>query len=73
MITRMQYLDMRTYMVDDILTKVDRASMMNSLEVRVPILDHKFAELSFKIPADLKFKGEKQKYIFKKTMTPYLT
>src|SRR5690606_35911311 len=50
LVSNLQYLDMKTYMVDDILTKVDRASMMNSLEVRVPFLDHKFAELSFKIP-----------------------
>jgi len=71
-ITNQQYLDMQTYMVDDILTKVDRASMMNSLEVRVPLLDHKFAELSFKIPWDLKLKGKAQKYIFKKSMTPFL-
>jgi asparagine synthase (glutamine-hydrolysing) len=71
-ITNMQYLDMRTYMVDDILTKVDRASMLNSLEVRVPLLDHKFAELTFKIPSDLKLKGDVQKYIFKQSMAPFL-
>jgi len=61
-------LDMETYMVDDILTKVDRASMMNSLEVRVPLLDHKFAELTFKIPSSLKLKGTEQKYIFKQAI-----
>jgi asparagine synthase (glutamine-hydrolysing) len=71
-ISNLQYLDLQTYMVDAILTKVDRASMMNSIEVRVPLLDHKFAELVFKIPWDLKYKGKMQKYIFKKTMTPYL-
>jgi asparagine synthase (glutamine-hydrolysing) len=71
-ITNLQYLDIKTYMVDDILTKVDRASMMNSLEVRVPMLDHKFAELSFKIPSDLKLKGKKRKYILKKSMENYL-
>lgn len=71
-ISNMQRLDMQTYMVDSILTKVDRASMLNSLEVRVPLLDHKFAELSFKIPWNLKFNQGNQKYIFKKAMTPYL-
>ena len=71
-ITNLQYLDLQTYMVDDILTKVDRASMLNSLEVRVPLLDHKFAELSFKIPSNLKFKGTERKYIFKRSMAPFL-
>jgi len=72
-ISNMQNLDLRTYMVDDILTKVDRASMMNSLEVRVPLLDHKFAELVFKIPWNLKLRQNDQKYILKQTMSPYLT
>lgn len=71
-ISNLQYLDMQTYMVDDILTKVDRASMMNSLEVRVPLLDHKFAELTFKIPSGLKLKGKEQKYIFKQSMKKFL-
>ncbi len=71
-VTSMQCLDLQTYMVDDILTKVDRASMMNSLEVRVPLLDHKFAELTFRIPRNLKLKGSEQKYILKKTMAPML-
>lgn len=71
-ITNLQYLDMKTYMVDGILTKVDRASMMNSLEVRVPFLDHKFAEMSFKIPWGLKLKGNEKKYILKKSMAKYL-
>lgn len=67
-ITNLQHLDMRTYMVDSILTKVDRASMLNSLEVRVPLLDHKFAELSFTIPSTLKRKGNQSKYILKQAM-----
>lgn len=71
-VTNMQYLDLQTYLVDDILTKVDRASMMNSLEVRVPLLDHKFAELTFKIPWNLKLKGSEQKYILKKAIAPML-
>jgi asparagine synthase (glutamine-hydrolysing) len=65
-------LDMETYMVDDILTKVDRASMLNSLEVRVPVLDHKLAELSFRIPPSLKLKGNSKKYILKKAMADFL-
>jgi asparagine synthase (glutamine-hydrolysing) len=60
-------------MVDDILTKVDRASMINSLEVRVPFLDHKFAELTFKIPSQLKMKDQTKKYILKLAMKPYLS
>jgi asparagine synthase (glutamine-hydrolysing) len=71
-ITNLQYLDIQTYMVDDILTKVDRASMMNSLEVRVPLLDHRFAELSFKIPWNLKYKANQQKFILKQAMKPFL-
>lgn len=68
----MQKMDMQKYMVDDILTKVDRASMVNSLEVRVPILDHEFAELTATIPSTLKLKGKAKKYIFKKAMKDYL-
>jgi asparagine synthase (glutamine-hydrolysing) len=71
-ISNLQYLDLQTYMVDDVLTKVDRASMLNSLEVRVPLLDHKFAELTFKIPWNLKFNEGRRKYIFKQAMAPYL-
>ncbi len=71
-LSRMQQLDMSTYLPDDILTKVDRVSMYNSLEVRVPILDHVFAELSFRIPSDLKLKGQSKKYLLKKAMAPHL-
>ena len=63
---------MKTFLVDDILTKVDRASMMNSLEARIPILDHKFAELIFKIPSELKLKGIDKKYIFKNALKSVL-
>jgi len=72
-ISNLQYLDLQTYMVDDILTKVDRSSMMNSLEVRVPFLDHKFAELSFKIPSQLKIKDSNKKYILKRAMKSLLS
>ena len=46
--------------------------MMNSLETRVPLLDHKFAELSFRIPSDLKLRANNKKYIFKKAMEDFL-
>lgn len=67
-LSRTQYVDFKTYLVDDILTKVDRASMANSLEVRVPILDHKFVELVAQIPSYLKLNGKTSKYIFKKAV-----
>ncbi len=62
------YLDMRTYLVDDILVKVDRMSMAASLETRVPLLDHKIVEFLFQLPGDLKLRGMTTKWIFKKTM-----
>ena len=67
-LSRIQYLDIKTYLTDDILTKVDRASMANSLEVRAPILDHKFMELVATIPSSLKLQGRNGKYIFKKAL-----
>jgi len=68
-----EYLDMKTYMVDDILTKVDRASMAHSLEVRVPMLDHKYIEWISALPSHLKLKGQTGKYILKKSLQPYLS
>lgn len=67
-----QYLDIKTYLVGDILTKVDRASMAHSLEVRVPFLDHKFVEWTAKVPTALKIKNGCGKYILKKSMEPHL-
>ena len=61
-------LDMRTYLADDILVKVDRMSMAASLETRVPLLDHKIVEFIFRLPGDLKLRGMTTKWIFKKTM-----
>ena len=67
-----QYLDMKTYLVGDILTKVDRASMAHGLEVRVPLLDHQLVEWMSSLPPDLKLRGVEGKYLFKKAMAPYL-
>ena len=67
-----QYVDVKTYLTDDILTKVDRASMANSLEVRCPLLDHKFMELAASMPSHLKLRGMTGKYIFKKALEPEL-
>ena len=65
-ISQMLYVDTKTYMVADILTKVDRMSMATSLEVRVPILDHQFVEWATGLPAEWKLRGRVQKYIFRK-------
>jgi asparagine synthase (glutamine-hydrolysing) len=65
-LSRMLYTDTKTYMVADILTKVDRMSMLTSLEVRVPILDHLFVEWVTGLPADFKMRDGKQKYILRK-------
>ncbi len=68
-----EYLDMKTYLIDDILTKVDRASMAHSLEVRVPMLDHQYIEWISGLPSSLKLKGQMGKYILKKSLEPYLS
>ena len=68
----MQLFDIKTYLSNDILTKVDRASMINSLEVRVPILDHELVELAFMIPSNLKIYNTNKKYILKETFKELL-
>jgi asparagine synthase (glutamine-hydrolysing) len=62
------YLDLKTYLVDDILVKVDRMSMAPSIEARVPLIDHKLVEFAFTLPGKLKLHGLETKWIFKKTM-----
>ncbi|WP_096366764.1 MULTISPECIES: XrtA/PEP-CTERM system amidotransferase [Thiohalobacter] len=71
-LSRVQYLDMKTYLAGDILTKVDRASMAHSLEVRVPVLDHKFVEWVSGLPPQLKLHKREGKLIFKRAMERYL-
>jgi asparagine synthase (glutamine-hydrolysing) len=65
---RTLYADVMMYLPDDLLVKVDVASMANSLEARSPFLDHEFMEFVAKIPAELKMKGRKTKYILKDTL-----
>ena len=65
-VDQLLYVDTKTYMVGDILAKVDRMSMLNSLEVRVPILDHVFVEWVTGLPHQWKLRGNRQKYILRK-------
>jgi asparagine synthase (glutamine-hydrolysing) len=67
-----QYLDFKTWLPGDILTKVDRASMAHSLEVRVPLLDHTFCEYAASLPTDVKLRGGEGKYVLKKALEPHL-
>ncbi len=67
-INRDLYLDLKTYMVDDILVKVDRMSMAASLEVRAPLLDYKIVEFAFSLPSHFKVRGPVTKWFFKKAM-----
>lgn len=69
---RQLYVDLKTYLADDILVKVDRMSMANSLEARVPLLDHVVVERVAQIPSRLKLRGLTRKYIFKRAMAPLL-
>jgi asparagine synthase (glutamine-hydrolysing) len=65
-VDQLLYVDTKTYMVADILTKVDRMSMLNSLEVRVPMLDHVFVEWVAGLAPEWKLRGNQQKYILRK-------
>lgn len=71
-LSRIFYVDIKTYLPDDILAKVDRASMAHSLEVRAPLLDHVFMELAATIPSTLKVKGSSGKFILKKALEKIL-
>jgi asparagine synthase (glutamine-hydrolysing) len=67
-----QYLDLKTYLVGDINTKVDRASMAHSLEVREPLMDHKLVEWLATLPSNLKVRGQEGKFLLKKALEPQL-
>jgi asparagine synthase (glutamine-hydrolysing) len=67
-----QYLDLKTYLVGDINTKVDRASMAHSLEVREPLMDHPLVEWLATLPSSMKVHGQEGKWLLKKTLEPRL-
>jgi asparagine synthase (glutamine-hydrolysing) len=67
-----QYIDLKTYLVGDINTKVDRASMAHSLEVREPLMDHPLVEWLATLPSNMKLRGGEGKWLFKHALEPHL-
>jgi asparagine synthase (glutamine-hydrolysing) len=72
LISRLQWLDTMEYLPDDILVKVDRASMAHSLEVRAPLLDYTLVEYVASLPLSLKVRDGTSKYIFRKLLERHL-
>jgi asparagine synthase (glutamine-hydrolysing) len=65
-LSRLLYVDLKSWLAHDILVKVDRMSMANGLEVRAPLLDHKVIEFAATVPPDLKYRGRESKYLLKR-------
>jgi asparagine synthase (glutamine-hydrolysing) len=71
-LARLMRVDQKTYLPDAMLTKVDRASMAASLEVRVPLLDHRVVEYTSRLPVNLKYRNGTGKYLLKRLLEKYV-